>query len=95
MHLTVFSDYTLRVLMYLALERTRLTTIPEIAAAYGISENPFLGPTPRPLRAQVADADAHSTLRPYRRSFAAAIREFDEYLRCDHRLAHALNPNRE
>lgn len=39
MRLTVFSDYTLRVLMYLALERTRLATIPEIAAAYGISEN--------------------------------------------------------
>ncbi len=39
MHLTVFSDYTLRVLMYLALDRTRLATIPEIADAYGISEN--------------------------------------------------------
>ena len=39
MHLTVFSDYTLRVLMYLALDRTRLATIPEIATAYGISEN--------------------------------------------------------
>ena len=39
MHLTVFSDYTLRVLMYLALDRKRLATIPEIAAAYGIPEN--------------------------------------------------------
>lgn len=39
MKLTTFSDYTLRVLMYLALERNRLATIPEIAAAYGISEN--------------------------------------------------------
>ena len=39
MRLTVFSDYTLRVLMYLAIDRTRLATIPEIAAAYGISEN--------------------------------------------------------
>ena len=39
MKLTVFSDYTLRVLMYLATERERMTTIPEIAAAYGISEN--------------------------------------------------------
>ena len=39
MRLTVFSDYTLRVLMYLALDRTRLATIPEIAAAYGISGN--------------------------------------------------------
>lgn len=39
MKLTTFSDYTLRVLMFLALNRDRLTTIPEIAGAYGISEN--------------------------------------------------------
>ncbi|TRZ66439.1 MAG: Rrf2 family transcriptional regulator [Rhodocyclaceae bacterium] len=39
MRLTTFSDYTLRVLMYLALEPGRLATIPEMAAAYGISEN--------------------------------------------------------
>lgn len=39
MKLTAFSDYTLRVLMFLAVERGRLATIPEIAAAYGISEN--------------------------------------------------------
>ena len=39
MKLTTFSDYTLRVLMFLAIERERLSTIPEIAAAYGISEN--------------------------------------------------------
>lgn len=39
MKLTAFSDYTLRVLMFLAIERGRLATIPEIAAAYGISEN--------------------------------------------------------
>lgn len=39
MKLTAFSDYTMRVLMFLAMERSRLVTIPEIAAAYGISEN--------------------------------------------------------
>lgn len=39
MKLTSFSDYTLRVLMFLALNRERLATIPEIAAAYEISEN--------------------------------------------------------
>lgn len=39
MRLTTFSDYTLRVLMYLALDRERLATIPEIASAYEISEN--------------------------------------------------------
>ncbi len=39
MKLTTFSDYTLRVLMFLALSRDRLATIPEIAAAYDISEN--------------------------------------------------------
>lgn len=39
MRLTSFTDYTLRVLMYLALEPERLATIPEIAGAYGISES--------------------------------------------------------
>lgn len=39
MRLTTFSDYTLRVLMYLALDPGKLATIPAIAAAYGISEN--------------------------------------------------------
>ena len=39
MRLTTFSDYALRVLLYLTLDRTRLATIPEIAAAYGISQN--------------------------------------------------------
>lgn len=39
MRLTSFSDYTLRVLMFLALNPDRLATIPEIATAYGISEN--------------------------------------------------------
>lgn len=39
MKLTTFTDYTLRVLMFLAINRDRLATIPEVAAAYDISEN--------------------------------------------------------
>ena len=39
MRLTSFSDYSLRVLMYLAVKPERLATIPEIAKAYSISEN--------------------------------------------------------
>ncbi|MFO1313153.1 MAG: Rrf2 family transcriptional regulator [Burkholderiales bacterium] len=39
MRLTTFTDYSLRVLMYLALDRPRLATIPEIAHAFGVSEN--------------------------------------------------------
>src|SRR5512147_889263 len=39
MRLTTFSDYSLRVLMYLAADRERLATIDEIAAAYKISRN--------------------------------------------------------
>lgn len=39
MKLTAFTDYTLRVLMYLALNRGRLSTIQGIASAYDISES--------------------------------------------------------
>src|SRR5690606_40586875 len=39
MRLTLFSDYTLRVLMYLGVHREGLSTISEIAQAYDISRN--------------------------------------------------------
>jgi Rrf2 family nitric oxide-sensitive transcriptional repressor len=39
MRLTVYSDYALRVLMYLAVKQDGLTTIAEIAESYDISEN--------------------------------------------------------
>lgn len=39
MQLTTFSDYALRVLVYLGLQQDRLATIAEIAHAYKISEN--------------------------------------------------------
>jgi Rrf2 family nitric oxide-sensitive transcriptional repressor len=38
MRLTTYTDYTLRALMYLALNNKRLATIADIANAYGISE---------------------------------------------------------
>jgi Rrf2 family nitric oxide-sensitive transcriptional repressor len=37
--LTVYTDYALRLLMYLALKDSRLATISEVAASYGISKN--------------------------------------------------------
>lgn len=39
MQLTRFTDYSLRVLIYLGLQQDRLSTISEIAATFGISEN--------------------------------------------------------
>jgi Rrf2 family nitric oxide-sensitive transcriptional repressor len=37
MRLTSYTNYSLRILMYCALHRDRLVTIPEVAAAYDIS----------------------------------------------------------
>lgn len=39
MRLTAYTDYTLRVLMYLGLNRDRLVTIQDIADLHGISKN--------------------------------------------------------
>lgn len=39
MQLTLYTDYSLRVLVYLGTHRDRLVTISEIAASYGISRN--------------------------------------------------------
>jgi Rrf2 family nitric oxide-sensitive transcriptional repressor len=39
MKLTSFTDYSLRVLIYLAAEPTRRATIADVATAFGVSEN--------------------------------------------------------
>jgi Rrf2 family nitric oxide-sensitive transcriptional repressor len=39
MRLTAYSDYSLRLLMYLAVRTERLSTINEVAASYGMSVN--------------------------------------------------------
>jgi len=39
MRLTVYTDYALRLLMYLALKDDGLTTIEEVADSYGVSKN--------------------------------------------------------
>jgi Rrf2 family nitric oxide-sensitive transcriptional repressor len=42
MQLTLYSDYSLRVLIFLALRRNEVVTINEISEAYGISRNHLL-----------------------------------------------------
>ncbi len=56
MRLTTFSDYTLRVLMFLALNRDRLATIPEVAAVYDISENHLMKVVNQLARSGVIEA---------------------------------------
>jgi Rrf2 family nitric oxide-sensitive transcriptional repressor len=77
MRLTVFSDYTLRTLMYLALRPDRFVTIAEVAAAYRISSNHLMKVTQA-----LAAAGLIETLRGQRGGLrlarpAAAIRVGD------------------
>ena len=44
MRLTTFTDYNLRLLMYLATEPQRRATIAEVAAAFNISEHHLTAP---------------------------------------------------
>ena len=39
MQLTIFTDYSLRVLMYIAKKEDKLSTVAEIATYYSISQN--------------------------------------------------------
>ncbi|MDQ2647795.1 MAG: Rrf2 family transcriptional regulator [Myxococcota bacterium] len=39
MQLTLFSDYSLRILLYLTAHRERVVPLPEISRAYGVSQN--------------------------------------------------------
>jgi Rrf2 family nitric oxide-sensitive transcriptional repressor len=54
--LTTFSDYSLRVLMFLALNRDRLATIPEIALAYAVSENHLMKVVQHLVRAGIVES---------------------------------------
>jgi Rrf2 family nitric oxide-sensitive transcriptional repressor len=56
MRLTVFTDYALRVLMYLELNADRRVTIREVAEAYGISRNHLMKVVNKLTRAGLVDA---------------------------------------
>ena len=80
MKLTTFSDYTLRVLMFLALNRERLATIPEIAAAYDISENHLMKVVHQLARSGVIESvrgTATCRIAPACRLTKILVRAFD------------------
>jgi len=56
MRLTVFTDYALRVLMYLELNPERRVTIRDVAEAYGISRNHLMKVVNKLTRAGLVDA---------------------------------------
>ncbi len=51
MQLTLFSDYSLRILLYLAAHAERRVALPEISAAYGISHNHLVKASQRLIEA--------------------------------------------
>jgi len=56
MRLTVFTDYALRVLIYLALEPERRVRIREVAEGYGISHNHLMKVVNKLTRAELVEA---------------------------------------
>lgn len=56
MRLTVFTDYALRVLMYLALDPERRVTIRDVAEAYGISRNHLMKVVNKLSRAGIVES---------------------------------------
>jgi Rrf2 family nitric oxide-sensitive transcriptional repressor len=56
MRLTVFTDYALRVLMFLALEPKRRVRIREVAEGYGISHNHLMKVVNKLTRAELVEA---------------------------------------
>lgn len=56
MRLTVFTDYALRVLMFLALEPERRVRIREVAEGYGISHNHLMKVVNKLTRAELVEA---------------------------------------
>ena len=76
MHLTLHTDYALRLLMYLGLQADRRSTIEEVARHYGISRNHLMkvGADVRMIRQArlaIASADAFTgtgSSRPRRAS---------------------------
>ena len=53
MQLTLFSDYSLRILLYLSAHGERRVALPEIAAAYGISHHHLVKVTQRLIEAEL------------------------------------------
>lgn len=56
MQLTLFSDYSLRILLYLTAHPGRVVALPEISAAYGISQNHLVKVVQGLVDAQLIDA---------------------------------------
>ena len=56
MRLTVFTDYALRVLMYLAVDPERRVRIRDVAEGYGISRNHLMKVVNKLTRAELVEA---------------------------------------
>jgi Rrf2 family transcriptional regulator, nitric oxide-sensitive transcriptional repressor len=86
MQLTLFSDYSLRVLLYLAMHRERLVSVPEISAAYGVSRHHLVKVVQRLIELALIESvrgrggGLRLALEPHDINVAAVVRQTEPHL---------------
>lgn len=86
MQLTLFSDYSLRLLLYLTMHRDRLVSVPEVSDAYGISRHHLVKVVQRLIELELIESvrgrggGLRLAREPAHINVAAVVRETEPHL---------------